>query len=175
MIEIALIIIVFELFFLVYILWKIFNSENLAPKSLNEIILRRQNEVTIEEHNTKYKNTGLSEPLRLEYKQKLINWFEEHRPYLNPNLKLADVSKEMNLSTNQTSQLINQSFEMDFNSYVNSYRIEYAIDLFKNGAFKNICDVIYDSGFNNATTFNNAFKKTTGMTPSYYLTKLNRL
>ena len=89
--------------------------------------------------------------------------------FLNPNLKLEDLAQTIGLSKNQTSHVINKEFEMDFNSYINSLRVKSAIGILVKEPGKQITEVMYEVGFNNSTTFNRAFKKITGLTPTAFL------
>lgn len=57
--------------------------------------------------------------------QTLLDYFEKEHPYLNPDLNLTMVCK--NIGTNRTylSNLINTTFEMNFNAFVNRYRVQH--------------------------------------------------
>lgn len=95
--------------------------------------------------------------------------------YKIPTLTLEDLSRELNTSKEQISMIINQGFGMNFNDYVNTYRIEEIKKRFMNGEASKftILGIALDSGFNSKTTFNRVFKKYTGFTPLQYLKKLD--
>jgi AraC-like DNA-binding protein len=63
---------------------------------------------------------------------------------------------------------------MNFNDYINSFRIEEIKKRFENGETEDftVLGIALDSGFNSKTTFNRAFKKYTGSTPQFYIQKL---
>lgn len=95
--------------------------------------------------------------------------------YRIPTLALQDISRELELSKEQISTIINQGFGMNFNDYVNAFRIQETKQRFDKGDAANftILGIALESGFNSKTTFNRAFKKSTGYTPIQYLKKLD--
>lgn len=170
MVSILLAVIVLELLLIlagVYLFFK--NNLVKFEKPVFDVDEKPLGRPLVQEANVKYKNNGITEPLRLEFKEKLMAVFEEDRPFLNPNLKLQDIAAVLNLSKNQTSQIINQSFGLDFNSFVNYHRIEFAKTLFVKDDFDNISAIVYECGFNNTTSFYKSFKKFTGQTPKEYM------
>ncbi len=106
-------------------------------------------------------------------KQKVKTYFEAEKPYLNPDLTLPEMAKLLKMGTNELSQVINSGFKMNFNDFVNTYRVDEVknsmLDL-KNEHLS-LLAIAYDSGFNSKATFNRVFKKLTGVSPSQYLAK----
>lgn len=117
----------------------------------------------------KYSKNGLSDAIAKDFKNKIQEIMDTENLFLDPGLKLEDLAQTIGLSKNQTSHVINKEFEMDFNSYVNSLRIKSAIGILLKEPGKQITEVMYEVGFNNSTTFNRAFKKVTGLTPTSFL------
>ena len=68
------------------------------------------------------------------------------------------------------SRIINERFGASFNDFVNEYRIKEAKSALRDPgqAERTILDIMYGSGFYSKSTFNTAFKKFTGVTPSKY-------
>ncbi len=60
----------------------------------------------------------------------------------------------------------------NYASFLNEIRVEYACKLIKENQFL-VTQICYESGFNNFTNFNKAFKKTTGKTPFQYAKEFN--
>lgn len=91
--------------------------------------------------------------------------------YRNPLLSLTELSDEMGVHKKQISAIINRGFEMNFNDYVNSFRIEEVKNRLEQGGAEDftILAIALDSGFNSKTTFNRAFKKYTDTTPQQFL------
>lgn len=104
-------------------------------------------------------------------KVKLLSYFKEDEPYLNPQLTLKFVANVLGLNTNKMSYLVNQAFDVNFNDFVNSYRLNHFknIALDPKNAHLTILGLAYDSGFNSKSVFNTYFKKTEGITPKAWL------
>jgi len=104
-------------------------------------------------------------------KEDLLTYFKEEEPFLNPQLSLKFVADVLEISTNKISYLINKAFLLNFNDFVNSYRLNHfksiAVDL-KNSHLT-ILGLAYDSGFNTKSVFNTYFKKIEGITPSKWV------
>lgn len=120
----------------------------------------------------KYQNNGLSSSLATEMKDQLVSLMKSDKLFLDSSLTLDVLADRLNLSRHHTSQLINEYFEMNFFEFVNNYRIDEAIQLLQDEKNDlNINQIIYATGFNNRTSFYNAFKKKTGISPSSYRNK----
>ncbi|MHB0756263.1 helix-turn-helix domain-containing protein [Polaribacter sp. M15] len=104
-------------------------------------------------------------------KVELLSYFKEDEPYLNPQLTLKFVANVLGLNTNKMSYLVNQAFDVNFNDFVNSYRLNHFknIALDPKNAHLTILGLAYDSGFNSKSVFNTYFKKTEGITPKAWL------
>ena len=125
--------------------------------------------ISVFDRADKYTRNGISEAVAKGYKDIIIEKMEVGEPYINPDFKLNDLAKLISLSKHQTSLVLNQELKMDFNSFVNSFRIKKAIRLLSERRKIQIGEVMYEVGFNNSTTFNRAFKKFTGMTPKGFI------
>ncbi len=97
--------------------------------------------------------------------------------YLNPDLTLQTLASELGLHANTISETINSGLNKSFPDFVNEYRIKAAIEKLNSSEYSNITvlGIAYDSGFNSKTTFNRAFKKTTGKTPIAYKEQLRKI
>ena len=107
------------------------------------------------------------------WKSKIENLMAENCLFTNPELTLADVAKELQTNVSLISKTINQGFKMNFNDFVNNYRIEEVKKSFEKGDHKKstLLGIAFDCGFNSKATFNRAFKKNTGFSPKAYLEK----
>ena len=102
---------------------------------------------------------------------RLQQHMQDESPYLDPELSLRTLAKQLPLHPNQLSWLLNESIGKNFNEYINHYRIETFKKLSNDPKNKQITliGLAYDSGFNSKTVFNTYFKKETGLTPKEYL------
>jgi AraC-like DNA-binding protein len=104
------------------------------------------------------------------YQQRLLGAMEDRKPYLNPDLSLGDLSRELSMSVKHLSFLINNTLNNNFYDFINRYRIEESKRLLMEDdrQGKTVLDIAYGVGFNSKSTFNMAFKKQTGMTPKEF-------
>lgn len=101
---------------------------------------------------------------------KLKKYMLNEKPFLNPALTIQDISKEMNFPVRELSVLINHQLGQHFYDFVNTYRIENAMEILKDPSKSKvtILEILYEVGFNSKSSFNTAFKKHTGNTPTEF-------
>ncbi len=95
---------------------------------------------------------------------------EEKELYLAPDISLSSLSKLLGKSTQKTSEIINQYAQQNFNDFINHYRIERAKEMLSHSDHQQytIASIAFDTGFSSLSSFNGAFKKFEGKTPSAY-------
>lgn len=91
----------------------------------------------------------------------------EQKWYCQPRLTLSQLSDLCRISTRDISRSINLVAGVSFNDYVNLHRIE-QIKLRIHDENINFTNLAFDAGFSSKATFNQSFKKATGMTPSEF-------
>ncbi|HLL44842.1 MAG TPA: helix-turn-helix transcriptional regulator [Segetibacter sp.] len=93
--------------------------------------------------------------------------------YINSDLTLSQLSEKLGIPSYQTSELINRYYRGSFFDFINSSRIEEVKKRLTDPALLHfsILGIAMDCGFNSKSSFNTAFKKYTGMTPSEYRKK----
>ncbi len=125
------------------------------------------------DEKSKYKDSKLTKVDSHIYLKKLRKIVETDKLYLDPNLKLENLSSRLGISRKVLSQLINEVLEENFKSFINTYRINEAKKKLTDPAEKDfvLLKIIYETGFNSKSVFNTAFKKHTGLTPSEYRKK----
>ncbi|WP_431127181.1 helix-turn-helix domain-containing protein [Flagellimonas flava] len=109
--------------------------------------------------------------------QTLIGRLEKHllqnESFKNYNLTIASLAEEIGIPKRKLSELINDHYDQNFVDFINTYRINKAKERLMNPKDSNetILEVLYDVGFNSKSSFNTAFKKKTGITPSEFKSK----
>lgn len=121
----------------------------------------------VDEKNPEPQNKGEDlEPL----KKEVLNYMMSEKAYLNADLTLNDLAKELSIPTNALSRVINSGFGKNFNDFINEFRIEEVKKSLKDDSLKHLSllGIAFDCGFNSKATFNRVFKKVTGHSPSQY-------
>jgi AraC-like DNA-binding protein len=118
----------------------------------------------------KYRNSGLTYAAIQSLFLRLSQLMESEQLYRNPELNLDLLAHRLGASKHHVSQVINACTEGTFFDYVNRLRIEEAKILLaeRSRSDLNVIEVAYAVGFNNKVSFNTAFKKVTGITPTAY-------
>ena len=96
---------------------------------------------------------------------------EEKKSFLQHGYTLKMFSEETGIPVHYLSGFINKYYKMNFNDFINEYRIIFSIDklLKKEWIYKKLETIANEAGFNNRNTFISAFKKVTGVKPSEFL------
>ena len=96
---------------------------------------------------------------------------EEKKSFLRHGYTLKMFSEETRIPVHYLSGFINKYYKMNFNDFINEYRIIFSIDklLKKEWMYKKLETIANEAGFNNRNTFISAFKKVTGVKPSEFL------
>jgi len=102
---------------------------------------------------------------------KLESLMTKDKVFLNPDLSLELLSKYLEVSEKHCSYILSKGMEMNFNQYVNNFRIAAFKERIKEGQNKTftLTSIAYDCGFNSKSTFNRVFKSTCGVTPSEFV------
>tara|TARA_B100000809_G_C15126986_1_gene526682 strand:+ start:446 stop:2164 length:1719 start_codon:yes stop_codon:yes gene_type:complete len=180
--------IIVSLFFIIFYFQKknlIKANKNLVLKNLeiveNERILKNTVSEKINTIETvvkeeliprkKYSNSPLSETQKEATLNKIILHIEKEKLFLKEDLTLIMLSNLINTNKSYISQIINEKFEKNFSSFVNEYRIKEARKLLSQEENWGITieSIANSVGFKSISAFNTAFKKYTGITPSYFI------
>ena len=104
--------------------------------------------------------------LNAEYREKLEQWMETEKPYLNPEFRLQDLRQVLPLNRTYLSQLINTEYDCTFYQFVTNYRIEEAKRLMREQPDLKMQDIAEQCGFSSPVVFSRIFVRETGETPS---------
>jgi len=102
--------------------------------------------------------------------EKMKNLMEENKYYLNQNLTLHEFSKEIQISARTISSCVNQSLGLNFNEWINNYRVDSVLEIMKDPKNNHLSieGIGIDSGFKSRSAMYTAFKKKTGQTPGNF-------
>jgi AraC-like DNA-binding protein len=118
--------------------------------------------------NIRYSRSSLSNidvPSRIADLEKLMRKQELFR---DENISLDRLAEKLDLTPHQLSELLNLYVGKTFSAYVLGFRIEQAMRELVDSPKETILDIAFSSGFSSKSTFNAAFRKETGLTPSAY-------
>jgi AraC-like DNA-binding protein len=101
---------------------------------------------------------------------KLVAYMTEKKPYLDPELSLNSLAKDLTISRSQLSQLINDGIGENFYDFINKHRVEEVKRLMADQEMANfsLLGIAFEAGFKSKSTFNLIFKRFTGLTPTEY-------
>ena len=118
----------------------------------------------------KYKRSGLSLEGAQEYRIHVMNIMKDKQLYLECELTLNDLADQADIPQHQLSEVLNGQLNQNFYSFVNNYRVQYAKELLTDEKTKNmpIVELAFEAGFRSKSSFYDAFKKATAMTPTQY-------
>lgn len=100
---------------------------------------------------------------------------EQKETFLDPNFKLAFVAKKLNTNTAYLSQYFNQVIQKTFSEYTQELRIHYVLQKLKDAPYfrkYTLQAIAEEVGYKDANTLVRVFKKQTGLSPNYYIEKL---
>lgn len=116
-----------------------------------------------------YKNSILSAETKQTIKEKIFQYFETEKAYLNPNLNMELLSEEIGFPKYQITEVLNVDIGKNFFQFVNSFRIEAVKKMLLEPELKYSIEAIgYECGFNSKSSFYTVFKNVTGKTPAAY-------
>ncbi|MCB0488607.1 MAG: helix-turn-helix transcriptional regulator [Cyclobacteriaceae bacterium] len=117
-----------------------------------------------------YANSNIENEEVAQLKKRLYAFMEEKELYLKRDLKMVEVASGLNISEHRLSQLLNVHLGINFFEYINRFRIRRARLLLHDPSFHKftIEAIARECGFNSKSTFNEAFRKLEGRTPSSY-------
>ena len=138
----------------------------------NELVEAEQN--TLPQRVDTSTDTGLSTASTTVSEQLLhtiADAMKDSANFCNPDFSLSMLAQAVDSNTTYVSQAINTSYNKNFRTILNEYRVKEAMKRMKDIATYgnySIQGISESVGFKSASNFIAAFKKTTGMTPSLY-------
>lgn len=124
----------------------------------------------MDEEPLRYQAHPLADEEQLAIQDALDQIMAEKQVFLNPDLSVQMLADLLKVNSRKLSQTLNSSLGMSFFDYINSLRIQAAKEQIQSSIDEKqtIAEIMYAVGFNSKSSFNAAFKKFTGMTPSQF-------
>lgn len=107
--------------------------------------------------------------LRLRFEELII----KEQLFLKQGIHISDIAAKLDTNRTYVSRLVNNTYHMSFSDYINTLRIDYAKQYLLHHKDAKQSDLSALCGFPNASSFNNIFKKVTGVTPKIWLATNN--
>lgn len=144
-----------------FVSFKAFTQQTLFDGSLDVLKLLDTDSLILNEVGTK-DDIELCEAIKSEMLMK------EH--YLNQDLTLHFFAKEILVPARKISICINQSLRMNFNEWVNNYRVDKAVEIIKSDTENQLSieGIGFNSGFKSRSAMYAAFKKKLGQSPGHF-------
>ena len=123
-----------------------------------------------EEKLAKYVRSALSAGMAQKLGADLEQVMVSEKPYLENDLTLADLAKRVGATPHQMSQLFSLHIGETFFDFVNRHRVDAvkATLARPQSAGRPLLEIALECGFGSKSTFNDTFRKATGMSPSEY-------
>lgn len=148
--------------------------ENVEIENSNKV-RTVESENRLNNNNQKNKST-LSEENYHDIKTKIIH-FESSKGFIQNNLTLGKLAEDLDTNRDYLSKFINEEKGKNFSQYLNELRINYILLELKNDKKLRkytISAIASEVGFSNSESFSNAFRRTTGTLPSFYIKLLEK-
>lgn len=116
----------------------------------------------------KYKTSPISPVAADHLVRNITQKMKESRYYLISDLTLNALADKLEISRHTLSQILNEKMGTNFYDYINELRIHEARRLIIEWPNSKIIEIAFKCGYSNKATFNAAFKKMTGITPTQF-------
>lgn len=124
----------------------------------------------------KYKSVKVSPEECKRLAKKLEVVMHRDKPYMHPDLKIADLATAIDTSAHTLSYLFNQYLKRNYYDYINDYRIAEFKRLVNTDEYAKytLSALAEHCGFSSRASFFRYFKKATGITPNEYIRSIGK-
>lgn len=121
-----------------------------------------------ENSRPKYRKSGLSPERQAAILRAIDHAMRHYQLFTRPGLSLNDLCEHIRESPHHVSQAISESEHHNFYDLINRQRVAHAAGLLITEPTSCVLDIGFACGFNAKSSFNHAFKKYQGLTPSQF-------
>ena len=100
--------------------------------------------------------------------KELDDLVEREKLYCDEDLSLQRLARLLSVSPQELSLFLNHELKMNFNSYINGYRVDEAIKIMEEDSDRSLLSIAFAVGFNSKSVFYDAFTRKTGVSPAKY-------
>ncbi|TGK07534.1 AraC family transcriptional regulator [Leptospira semungkisensis] len=99
---------------------------------------------------------------------RLDDLMREKKLYLDEDLTLGNLSKELELSTHQLSEILNSRLQKGFREYLADFRLEEAARILREEPQRSVLSAAYGAGFKSKSAFHKLFQEKYGASPTSF-------
>jgi AraC-like DNA-binding protein len=118
------------------------------------------------------KESDLPDPDRRRIHREIGLLMNRERIYCDEDLSLKRLAGMLSVQPNQLSDYLNHDLKMNFNTFINDFRIREAMNLMEENPDRNLLSIAFEVGFNSKSVFYDAFSRKTGLSPARYRKQL---
>lgn len=122
----------------------------------------------IEGEKARYSNKKIGNSQATQIQAQLRQLMQEEKCYKNPDLKLRDMARQLEVSPHTLSQYLNDNLGKSFSDFINEYRVKAACQLIQTEHNLTVEGIGIEVGFRSKSSFYTAFKKQQGTTPNQF-------
>ena len=142
-------------------------------RALRESTQRRQSSLAKKGSNTESQADGPAVVDQFLY-DRCCRYMADRKPFLVESFSLGDLANVLFTNRVYLSKTINYYSGKNFRSYINYYRVMYAMELFRRNKSLTVTELGSLAGFHSGTTFNQAFKAVMQESPSTWCARLRK-
>lgn len=145
------------------------------PSIFREIVREDKGDIEFM-NNKKYSRSGLKKKDALKFKEMIISYMENSKPYLEREMTIHDMSRDLKIPRHFITEVLNEYMGKNFYNLINEYRVNEVKRRMDSAEYQNftLLALAFDSGFNSKSAFNTIFKNITGLTPSEYKEEVSK-
>ena len=130
------------------------------------LTLKDESAEELPEEAKAYKNSILTPETKADIKARILDFVENKKAYLNPDLNMDVLSEAIGIPKYQITEVLNTELGKNFFRFINSYRVDEVVRQLSAPQLKYSIEAIgYECGFSSKSSFYTVFKKITGETP----------
>jgi AraC-like DNA-binding protein len=148
-------------------------QKNLEKEEKEETEIQAEISAEVPE-KIKYSGSSLTVAQKKALIAKLELLILDEKIYTNKELSIEDVAQRLETNSKYISQILNEHYQKNFFTYINTYRVEEAQRLLSSDKTRkySILGIAQMAGFTSKSSFYEAFKNITGTTPNEFRKKL---